>query len=182
MASRHISRTIALQTLYEIDFQYNGIVIPQSDAEKIDKLIAYNIEEYGSDLKDKEFPKELIRGVLDNAKTIDEYITQYSPQWPLEQMTLIDRNILRLGVFELKFYKLTPPKVAVNEAIEVAKSYGGSTSSKFVNGVLGAVLEEMKKSGEVKPEDLIDKPKVDDKNEEENKESTNEEETNKDIA
>jgi len=143
MANRHLSRTIAMQTLYQWDF--NG-----AEDKKLDKLLDYNLNEFAPGFKDEGFAKHLIDGVLKNKKTLDELISKYATEWPIEQITIVDRNILRVGIFELKFDPDIPSKVAINEAIEVAKTYGGESSGKFVNGVLGAIYKEMEKKGEIK--------------------------------
>ncbi|MDA3815603.1 MAG: transcription antitermination factor NusB [Patescibacteria group bacterium] len=138
MGSRHLARSVAMQSLYEWDF--NG----DNDSE-IDKIINHNMAEFGPRLDDDVFVKQLVKGVLEKRKVIDPIIEKCAPEWPLEQITMVDRNILRLGIFELMFgeYEETPPKVAINEAIELAKTFGGESSGKFVNGVLGTVYREM---------------------------------------
>ncbi len=138
MGSRHLSRSIALQSLYEWDF--NG-----DEDSKIDEIITHNISEFGPNIKDDEFINRLVHGVLKERKVIDPIIEKCAPEWPLEQITIVDRNVLRLGIFELMFgsYEEAPPKVAINEAIELAKAYGGDSSGRFVNGVLGTVYREM---------------------------------------
>ncbi len=108
----------------------------------------------GSDFQEKLFFKQLVQNILKNIKKIDSFIIQYAPQWPIEKITLVDRNILRIGVFELLISAQTPPKVIINEAIEIAKLFGSETSSKFINGVLGAIYEKMKdfaQNSEAKP-------------------------------
>ncbi len=146
MSSRHLCRTIALQTLYEFDF----LRLDQEAIEtKGPEILARNIQEFGHDLDgQQEFVKTLVDGVRKNLSAIDDYIKNYASQWPLEQITLIDRNILRLGVFEMIFSQETPPKIAINEAIVVAKSFGGTASGKFINGVLGAIYEDLKKNSQ----------------------------------
>lgn len=138
MSKRHLARSIVMQTLYQWDFRGN----PTSD---IPAIIDQNMEEFGLGLEDtKDFIKKTVDGVVENQKEIDEDMVKYAPHWPLDQMTLIDRNILRLGIYELKFNnKEIPPKVAINEAIELAKTYGGPSSGKFVNGILGAMYKKM---------------------------------------
>lgn len=143
MANRHLSRTIAMQTLYQWDF--NG-----GQKKELNDLLEYNLQEFAPGFKDEGFAQELINGVLKNQKEIDQLIGKYATEWPIEQITIVDRNILRLGIYELKFVPDIPSKVAINEAIEVAKTYGGESSGKFVNGVLGAIYKEMEKKGEIK--------------------------------
>ena len=147
MANRHLSRSIAMQTLYQWDF--NG-----QHTEEIPKILKYNLKEFAPNLQESDFIKNLVNGAIDNLIEIDKQIKKYAPEWPLEQITVIDRNILRLGIYELKFIKDMPPKVAINEAIELAKTFGGPSSGKFVNGVLGAIYEkEMKPAGEKQPKE-----------------------------
>ncbi len=134
MSNRHLARTIALQTLFAWDF--NG----QKDGD-IEHLIADNFSNFAPNFDDGGFVKDLVVGVRDNLSVIDKYIIKYATEWPLDQITTIDRNILRLGIYEL-VYTVIPPRVAINEAIEVAKSFGGDASGKFVNGVLGALYND----------------------------------------
>jgi len=143
MSNRHLSRTIAMQTLYQWDF--NG-----KKQKDLQELLHYNEAEFAPGFDDKGFAEKLIAGVLKNQEEIDELIKKYATEWPLEQITTIDRNILRIGVYELKFDPEIPSKVAINEAIEVAKAYGGESSGKFVNGVLGAIYKEMEAAGQIK--------------------------------
>lgn len=143
MGNRHLGRMIAMQVLYEWDFKGKN--------EKIlwDSL-AYNLKEFAPDYEEIDFVKNLIQGVLNHLTEIDQLIQQYAPQWPLEQIMAVDRNILRLGLYELKFDPQIPAKVAINEAIELAKAFGGESSGKFVNGVLGTVYRLMLEKGEIK--------------------------------
>jgi len=143
MSNRHLSRTIAMQTLYQWDF--NG-----QKEESLNSLLENNAKEFAPGFDDEGFAKHLIDGVKKNIKEIDEAIRKYATEWPLEQITIIDRNILRLGIFELKYDPDIPSKVAINEAIEIAKTYGGESSGKFVNGVLGAIFKELAESGKIK--------------------------------
>ncbi len=160
MANRHLSRSIAMQTLYEWDF--NG-----GKESKIDKILERDILEFAPGLEDDQFARDLIKGVLENKKKIDEIIAKTAPEWPLEQVSLVDRNILRLGIYELLFGKReeVPPKVAINEAIELAKSFGGATSGKFVNGVLGTIYRAIGEPGkdEGGPRRGKEKPEENDK-------------------
>jgi len=139
MASRHLSRSIAMQSLYEWDFSKK-----KSDLEKI---VEKNLAEFGPGLEDKSFVWELITGIIKNIESIDKIIEKAAPQWPIDQINIIDRNVLRLGLFELLFgdKKAVPPKVAINESIELAKGFGGESSGRFINGVLGTVFKEIEK-------------------------------------
>jgi N utilization substance protein B len=137
MGSRHLARIIALQTLYEWDFK--------GKKDFPSEILERNFQEFAPDLKDKDFSRELVKGTIEHLAEIDEIISKAAPQWPIEQIANIDRNILRLGVYELLFgdKKAVPPKVAINEAIELGKSFGGENSGRFINGVLGAIFKEM---------------------------------------
>ncbi len=139
MASRHRLRTIAMQCLYEWDFS-NG-------KKDIGEIVENNLREFTKERQeqDREFLESLVEGVIKKQKTIDPVIEKCAPDWPLSQITVIDRNIIRVGIYELMFgdYQETPPKVAINEAIEMAKTYGGGSSGRFVNGVLGTVYREL---------------------------------------
>jgi transcription antitermination protein NusB len=127
-----------MQSLYEWDF--NG-----RDEKKIDEIIEKNIKEFGPGMDDVSFVDGLVRNTIKNRDKIDPLIEKCAPEWPLEQVTVVDRNILRLGIYELLFgnYEEVPPKVAINEAIELAKSFGGESSGRFVNGVLGTIYREL---------------------------------------
>ena len=142
MANRHLSRSIAIQTLYEWDFN-------NRENSQISEILERNIEEFGPGLEDDQFARDLINGVLENKEKIDAIIVETAPEWPLEQINLVDRNVLRIGICELLFGKReeVPPKVAINEAIELAKSFGGETSGKFVNGVLGTIYRAIGEPG-----------------------------------
>src|SRR3990167_8336169 len=142
MANRHLSRSIAMQTLYEWDF--GGC-----DDSKMEEILDRNIKEFAPGLEDDQFARDLVAGVLANRGKIDKIIEKTAPEWPLEQINLIDRNVLRIGIHELLFGKReeVPPKVAINEAIELGKSFGGNTSGKFVNGVLGTIYREIGEPG-----------------------------------
>ncbi len=156
MSNRHLARTIALQTLYQWDF------LEQPEG-RIEELIGYSKEEFAPQFDDGGFIKELVDGVLKHQDEIDETITTFAPDWPLETITIVDRNVLRLGTYELKFSENVPSKVAINEAIELAKGFGGQASGRFVNGVLGAIYKNMIARGEEKEVDKNppkkDKPK-----------------------
>ena len=146
MSNRHLARTVAMQSLYERDFHGNR-------EKDIEHIIERDLEEFAPGLDDKGFAKELVNGVIAHQNEIDALITKYAPAWPLQQITIVDRNILRIGVFELKFSDNVPSKVAINEAIEIAKTFGGESSGRFVNGVLGAIFKDMIAKGELKEVD-----------------------------
>ncbi|MEK9174438.1 MAG: transcription antitermination factor NusB [Patescibacteria group bacterium] len=138
MANRHLSRSIAMQSLYEWDFR-------GEDTANINSYINQNIREFGPGLEDDSFIRKLMDGVVKNLAKINQIIAKAAPEWPIDQIAMVDRNVLRLGIYELLFgdYKEVPPKVAINEAIELAKSFGGESSGKFVNGVLGTIYREI---------------------------------------
>lgn len=142
MASRHLSRSVAMQSLYEWDFRGRKM-------EELSAITERNIKEFASGLEDPTFIHQLIDGTISHINDIDKIIEKAAPQWPLSQVAVIDRNVLRIGLFELLFGKRdeVPPKVAINEAIELAKSFGGESSGKFVNGVLGTVYREIGEPG-----------------------------------
>lgn len=141
MANRHLARQTVLQTLYEWDFGDK-----KADPEEILKRDA---SEFGAGAPEDRFMTALLRGVVSKYKDLDEIIAKAAPEWPIDKIAVLDRNIIRLGLYELLFAdrEQVPPKVAINEAIELAKKFGGETSSKFVNGVLGAVYKEMGEPG-----------------------------------
>jgi N utilization substance protein B len=152
MANRHLARSIILQTLFEWDF--NGRA-----SRDLREDLARNTSEFGPGLSVDEFMDSLLKTILDKQESIDEIITRAAPEWPLEKIGIVDRNVLRIGLAELLFGDKSevPPKVAINEAIELAKTFGGEKSGKFVNGVLGAVYKEMGEPGK----DQISKRKKD---------------------
>ena len=137
MANRHLSRSIALQSLFEWDFRGKKQPLPE--------IIKHNIAEFAPGIDDGDFIFDLVLGVEKNMAEIDKFIVASAPDWPIEQITNVDRNVLRLGIYELHFAKAddVPPKVAINEAIELAKTFGGASSGKFVNGVLGTIYKHM---------------------------------------
>jgi len=139
MSSRHLSRSIAMQSLYEWDF---------SDKKKdLKEIVEKNIKEFGPGLSDETFIWQLVTGVVQQLKKIDKIIEKAAPQWPISQINIVDRNVLRIGLYELLFgnKEEVPPKVAINEAIELGKGFGGENSGKFINGVLGTVFKEIEK-------------------------------------
>lgn len=153
MSNRHLSRTIALQTIFTWDF--NG-----QKKEKLEEIIADNFANFAPRFDDQGFVKGLVDGVASKVEEIDSYIVKYATEWPLDQITTVDRNVLRLGIYEL-LYTDVPPRVAINESIEIAKSFGGDSSGKFVNGVLGALYadEESIQKRDNKEEEKSEKEK-----------------------
>ncbi|MBQ6355337.1 transcription antitermination factor NusB [Candidatus Saccharibacteria bacterium] len=139
-SNRHLGRIITLQSLYELEFRKKA-----GDATvDLDTIIAKNIEPYEKALGDTEFVYALTRGVAKESKELDEFLTPLAPEWPIADIAAIDRNVLRMGVYELKNSgEAVPPKVAINEAVELAKAFGSDNSSKFVNGVLGTAFREL---------------------------------------
>jgi len=148
MANRHLSRSIVLQTLFEWDFMSTEDGTTWDD-KKIKESIKRNLKEFAPGLEDDVFVFSLAEQVLKKIDVIDEIISKAAPDWPVEKISVVDRNILRIGLTELLFGDRVqvPPKVAINEAIELAKTFGGENSSKFVNGVLGAVYKEIGEPG-----------------------------------
>ena len=134
MSNRHLSRTIAMQILFLWDFY-------DKKEENIDEIIKGIFLNFAPKFDDNDFVKNIVYGVKKNLKEIDKNIIKHATEWPLEQITIIDRNILRIGIYELLFNDDIPSKVAINEAIEIAKTFGGNASGKFINGVLGAIYE-----------------------------------------
>ncbi len=135
---------------------------------KLPEIIAFNREEFAPKFDDEGFVEELIEGVIDKRDELDEVIVHFAPNWPLDAITIVDRNVLRLGIYELKIAEKIPAKVAINEAIELAKGFGGQSSGRFVNGVLGAIYKDMMARGEIKE---VDKAKEESGASEENKEA-----------
>ncbi len=142
MANRHLLRSIVLQTLFECDFR---------DRSEVDSLgvLRCNIEEFAPELRSYSFAEDIIKGVEERREDLDDIIGKAAPNWPIDRIATVDRNILRIGLYELLFsdHDDVPPKVAINESIELAKTFGGETSGKFINGVLGAIYKEMGEPG-----------------------------------
>ena len=145
MSNRHLARAVALQSLYEWDF-YRGARNPVEVANR-------NLEDFASELDEKDFSLNITQGVLDHHEEIDQTIRTFAPDWPLEKITTVDRNILRIATFELLYNQEIPSKVAINEAIELAKTFGGESSGRFVNGVLGAIYRSQVSKGVIKDAD-----------------------------
>ncbi len=142
MANRHLSRSIVLQTLFEWDFG-------SKSSKEVKEIFKRNVDEFAPGHADLSFMENLLNGVLDKKRDIDLIIEKAAPDWPISKISIVDRNILRIGLWELLFANRNevPPKVAINEAIELSKTFGSDTSSKFVNGVLGAVYKELGEPG-----------------------------------
>lgn len=142
MANRHLARSVVLQTLFEWD-------TTRADEAAVADMLLRNVEEFGGEDTDRAFMDALLKGVLAKRADLDLVITKAAPDWPLEKIAPVDRNILRIGLFELLFADRAqvPAKVAINEAIELAKVFGGDSSGRFINGVLGAVYKEMGEPG-----------------------------------
>lgn len=131
-----------MQSLYEWDFKGR-------DTSLLPQILEHTLREFGAGLEEPEFVVGLVKGTIDHLADIDPIIERVAPQWPLDQIAVVDRNVLRLGLYELMFgdRDAVPPKVAINEAIELAKSFGGESSGRFINGVLGTVYKEMGEPG-----------------------------------
>lgn len=141
-----------MQSLYEWDFS-------SSPMERLSEIVAYNKAEFAPDFDDGGYILETVNQVAQRQKELDTIITQFAPDWPIANMTVIDRNILRLGTYELKYNLAIPSKVAINEAIELGKTFGGDASGKFVNGVLGAIFKDMVANGQLKGVDAVKEDK-----------------------
>ncbi len=142
MANRHLSRSIVLQALFEWD------VAGQHD-EKSKEIVARDVKEFAPGLADISFIEELMKGIIAKRAELDDIMVKAAPDWPIDKISPVDRNVLRVGLYELLFadHDEVPSKVAINEAIELAKTFGGETSGRFVNGVLGAVYKELGEPG-----------------------------------
>lgn len=139
-SNRHLGRIIALQTLYEFEFRRDC----GDTTVTLDEVLDRNLERYSDTVDDKQFVKDLVFGVSESSDELDAALQPMAPEWPLEQIARIDRTILRIALFELlKFQEIVPPKVAINEAVELAKAFGGDNSSKFINGVLGTAYRTL---------------------------------------
>lgn len=136
-SNRHLGRIVAMQTLYEYDFRGG-----EGEQVDLDEILNRNLGEYDQNIDDKEFVKKLVREVSTRSQEIDAIISPAAPEWPIEQIAKIDKAVLRIGVYELAVERNVPPKVAINEAVELAKAFGGENASKFVNGVLGTIYRK----------------------------------------
>jgi transcription antitermination protein NusB len=145
MANRHLARTVAMQSLFEWDFN--------NRQDNLDETVKRNLEQFAPGLDDVNFAYNLARGVHEHMVDIDAVIAKTAPEWPIDQITIVDRNVLRLGIYELLFLKDVPPKVAINEAVEIAKTFGGENSGKFINGVLGTLFKTLPEADDLHPND-----------------------------
>lgn len=167
MANRHLARSIVLQSLYEWDFNsfrntqkmedLYKVKVAKEDS-KLKEIVEHNIEKFGPGIEDPSFTWDIVQGIIGKLKKIDNIMEKGAPEWPIEQIAVIDRNVLRIGIYELLFANReeVPPKVAINEAIELAKTFGGESSGKFINGVLGTIYREI---GEPMKDDSTEKAK-----------------------
>jgi len=146
-SNRHLGRIVALQTLYERDFRVEDCEDVTFDLEQV---LARNINRYSEVIDDRPFIEGLVKGVLKQQSEIDAVLQPLAPEWPIKQIAKIDRAILRIGLYELLYATDAPPKVVINEAVELAKAFGSDNSSKFVNGVLGSAYRQ--KEGSDTPE------------------------------
>jgi len=151
MSNRHLARTIAMQALFEWDFNHQtGNLV---------EFVEHDKKEFAPDFDDHDFALRICKGITKHLHEIDKTIVQYAPEWPLDQITNVDRNVLRIGIFELKFSQSdVPPKVAINESIELAKSFGGESSGRFVNGVLGSIYKDMVEEQNTHPQSQVITP------------------------
>lgn len=133
-SNRHLGRIVAMQTLYEHDFRGGD-----TSELKLAEILERNLDEFRSSIDDTQFVEDVVDGVNKHQADIDAIIGPAAPEWPVEQIAKIDKIILRIGVYELMIKREVPPKVAINEAVELAKTFGGENSSKFINGVLGTI-------------------------------------------
>jgi len=139
-SNRHLGRIVALQTLYEYEFRTGS----SDTTTDIDDILARNLDRYETTIDDKGFVDTLVKGVIKERADLDAKIQPIAPDWPIDQIARIDCNILRIGLYELLFQeKVIPPKVAINEAVELAKAFGSDNSSKFINGVLGTAYRTL---------------------------------------
>jgi N utilization substance protein B len=139
-SNRHLGRIVALQTLYEYEFRTQS----EDASVDIDEILGRNLERYETAIDDKPFVSDLVKGVIAEQADLDTKIQPIAPDWPIEQIARIDRSVLRIGLYELlHLATVVPPKVAINEAVELAKAFGSDNSSKFINGVLGTAYRTL---------------------------------------
>lgn len=149
-SNRHLGRIVALQSLYEFEFRTQS----EDTTVQIDEILSRNLDRYEDMIDDKAFVENLVKGIIAEQADLDDKIRPIAPDWPIEQIARVDRAILRMGLYELlKLADVVPPKVAINEAVELAKAFGSDNSSKFVNGVLGTAYRTLigEEPGDAKP-------------------------------
>ena len=158
-SNRHLGRIVALQSLYEHEFR----TASSDDSVDIEAIMSRNLERYKTAIDDTTFVRSLTLGVLDKLSQLDDMLKPIAPDWPIDQIARIDRVTLRIGLFELLYFKeIVPPKVAINEAVELAKAFGSDNSSKFINGVLGTAYRTLVQTGaEANSDDTINKTQDD---------------------
>ena len=145
MKTRRRARRVTLESLYEYDIANHPP----------DEIIERRVEEYPMESSGTQFASQLVHGVIEHQNEMDKLISRYAPEWPLDQMAVIDRNILRIAIFEFLIEGSTPVKVAINEAVELAKTYGSDSAPRFINGVLGTLADQMV---ELREEMLLPEP------------------------
>ena len=139
-SNRHLGRIVALQTLYEYEFRVDS----EDKSVDIQEILKRNLDRYETAIDDTKFVETLVAGVIEHQTSIDDKLRPIAPDWPIEQIARVDRSILRIGVYELLHQSdIVPPKVVINEAVELAKAFGSDNSSKFVNGVLGTAFRTL---------------------------------------
>ncbi len=160
MATRQLARSVVLQSLYEWDFY--------GKKEDLTKVLERNLQEFAPGIDEPDFAWRLMKGVIDHLQEMDKIIEKAAPEWPIEQIAIIDRNAIRIGLYELLYAdpEEVPPKVAINEAIEIAKNYGGPNSGKFINGVLGTIYKQLQEHG-LRPVESPKEKVAENKNQEE---------------
>jgi len=143
-SNRHLSRIVAFQTMYEWNFLQRNcaedLALTTEMHEGMVPILDRNYNEFAGSIESREFIDNLVWGVMDNAEKIDSILRPAAPEWPIDQIAIVDLIILRMGIYELLFTSEVPPKVAINEAVELAKAFGGENSSRFINGVLGTIF------------------------------------------
>jgi N utilization substance protein B len=160
-SNRHLGRIIALQTLYEYDFRLGA----GDTGVDLQAILARNIARYEGTVEDKGFIERLVQGINSKGAALDAALQPIAPEWPIDQIARMDRAVLRMGLYELLHEPDVPPKVVINEAVELAKAFGSENSSKFINGVLGTALRQRDGEAEAKPTptvpDVPDTPDTD---------------------
>ncbi len=155
-SNRHLGRIIAFQTLYEEEFRLDA----EDKKFNLDEVLDRNISRYRGMVEDTDFIVKLVKGVDKKASYLDAQLQPIAPEWPIDQISRMDRIILRMGLYELTYHKDTPVKVVINEAVELAKAFGGDNSSRFINGVLGTIYKNIQEEEKPKKSSKKAKPKV----------------------